>query len=109
MCVCVCVNSTETESKSARRLSDRDQAMGWALATFFRQQGITKTTGGSGGGGGSSLDRVQSFIMKDKKGMLKLPRAAKAKVRSGWRSGVKVVVLPPCRCDLVCLCVLLSV
>ena len=68
-----CLNSTQDES--GHKLSDRDLAMGWALATFFRQVGINKTSSSG------ILERVQSFIMKDKRGF-KIPgsRSAKAKV-----------------------------
>ncbi|KAJ8316065.1 hypothetical protein KUTeg_006079 [Tegillarca granosa] len=38
--------------------SDRDLAMGWALCTFLRSVGVNKHT---------SLERIQSFVMKDKK------------------------------------------
>ena len=85
VCVCVCggvglmtvslacLNSTQDES--GHKLSDRDLAMGWALATFFRQVGINKSSSSG------ILERVQSFIMKDKRGF-KIPgsRSAKAKV-----------------------------
>ena len=84
-CVCVCggvglmtvslacLNSTQDEC--GHKLSDRDLAMGWALATFFRQVGISKSSSSG------ILERVQSFIMKDKRGF-KIPgsRSAKAKV-----------------------------
>ena len=68
-----CLNSTQDES--GHKLSDRDLAMGWALATFFRQVGINKSSSSG------ILERVQSFIMKDKRGF-KIPgsRSAKAKV-----------------------------
>ena len=50
--------------------------MGWALATFFRQVGVNKTSNSG------ILERVQSFIMKDKRSF-KIPgsRSAKTKVR----------------------------
>lgn len=61
-------------------LSDREQAMAWALATFFRQVGIPKTSPNS-----AILERVQSFIMKDKRS-LKFPgsRSSRAKVPNSF-------------------------
>ncbi|KAK7488904.1 hypothetical protein BaRGS_00019861, partial [Batillaria attramentaria] len=47
-------------------LTDQAQAVGWALATFMRQVGITKTSG-------NVLERVQSFVMKDKRSGIKFP------------------------------------
>ena len=84
-CVCVCggvglmtvslacLNSTQDEC--GHKLSDRDLAMGWALATFFRQVGISKSSSSG------ILERVQSFIMKDKRGF-KIPGSRSAKALS---------------------------
>ncbi|XP_046548246.1 LOW QUALITY PROTEIN: rho guanine nucleotide exchange factor 11-like [Haliotis rubra] len=53
---------------------NRDQAIGWALATFLRYVGFTK---------GPSIERTQSFVMKDKR-LLKLPgKSNKAKQFKG--------------------------
>ncbi|KAK6174010.1 hypothetical protein SNE40_017364 [Patella caerulea] len=52
-----------TEDKAK---SDRDQAMGWALASFLRQVITSKSQHSN------SLERVQSFVMKDKRS-LKFP------------------------------------
>ncbi|XP_071095641.1 rho guanine nucleotide exchange factor 11-like isoform X10 [Haliotis cracherodii] len=53
---------------------NRDQAIGWALATFLRYVGFTK---------GPSIERTQSFVMKDKR-VLKLPgKSNKAKQFKG--------------------------
>ncbi|XP_070202446.1 rho guanine nucleotide exchange factor 11-like isoform X4 [Littorina saxatilis] len=71
-----CTQVTPQEEKEmGRKLTDRDQAFGWALATFFRQVGVSKTSSH-----GNILERVQSFIMKDKRGF-KIPgsRSTKAK------------------------------
>ncbi|XP_067675120.1 rho guanine nucleotide exchange factor 11-like isoform X5 [Haliotis asinina] len=54
--------------------ANRDQAIGWALATFLRYVGFTK---------GPSIERTQSFVMKDKR-VLKLPgKSNKAKQFKG--------------------------
>ncbi|XP_041372908.1 rho guanine nucleotide exchange factor 11-like isoform X4 [Gigantopelta aegis] len=55
--------------------SDRDQAMGWALVTFLKQVGMTKAV---------PMERVQSFVMKDKKGLKFLPgKSGKGKTHKG--------------------------
>ena len=48
--------------------SERDLAMGWALNTFLRNVGVFKHN--------SSMDRVQSFITKDKR-LLKIGQQKK--------------------------------
>ncbi|KAL5020524.1 hypothetical protein ScPMuIL_003416 [Solemya velum] len=54
--------------------SQRDIAMGWALATFLRSVGVSKVSHNS------MLERIQSFVMKEKKG-LKLPGSSKPKTK----------------------------
>ncbi|XP_036358638.1 rho guanine nucleotide exchange factor 12-like isoform X6 [Octopus sinensis] len=55
---------TEEKAKCAR-----DQALGWALATYLRHIGVTKLSYHS-----SVLDRVHSFVMKERKEKgIKLP------------------------------------
>ncbi|KAK3730510.1 hypothetical protein RRG08_018499 [Elysia crispata] len=44
-----------------RNAPDRDQAIGWALATFLR------SVGGSKSAHSATLDRIQTFMMKDKR------------------------------------------
>jgi hypothetical protein len=62
------------EEAHGTQLSDRDIAMGWVLSTFFRHVGVSKTQN-------NVLERMQSFMMKDKRGGFKLgSRSAKAKV-----------------------------
>lgn len=62
------------QDEGGRQLCDRDQAIGWALATFFRQVGLTRTANNN------VLERVQSFIMKDKRS-LKFPGTRRTKVK----------------------------
>ncbi|CAE1280038.1 ARHGEF12 [Acanthosepion pharaonis] len=57
-------NFMEDRAKSAR-----DQAQGWALATFLRHVGVPKPSSHS-----NILERVQSFVMKERKEKgIKLP------------------------------------
>ncbi|KAL8598393.1 hypothetical protein ACOMHN_032670 [Nucella lapillus] len=75
--------------ETRRKLTDREQAIGWALATFFRQVGISKTASSAG-----ILERVQSFIMKDKRGF-KIPgRSAKAKTVKGHQFNLQHFYVP---------------
>ena len=62
-----CLNKGDSEESVN---SERDLAMGWALNTFLRNVGVTKHN--------SSMDRVQSFITKDKR-ILKI---GKQKIKS---------------------------
>ena len=54
--------------------SERELAMGWALNTFLRNVGVNRHN--------SSMDRVQSFIAKDKR-LLKIGQQKK-KVNKIW-------------------------
>ena len=51
-------------SHREEKTSDRSQAMASALATFFKQVGLTLS-------GKTSLERCQSFVAKDKKSFAK--------------------------------------
>ncbi|XP_052060315.1 rho guanine nucleotide exchange factor 12-like isoform X6 [Mytilus californianus] len=53
--------------------SERELAMGWALNTFLRNVGVNRHN--------SSMDRVQSFIAKDKR-LLKIGQQKKKKVNT---------------------------
>ncbi|XP_076438420.1 rho guanine nucleotide exchange factor 11-like isoform X2 [Babylonia areolata] len=79
------------QEDSGGSVSDRDLAMGWALATFFRQVGVSKTQSSSG----ALLERMQSFIMKDKRGF-KIPgsRSAKAKAVKGHQFNLQHFYVP---------------
>nr|KAG5701064.1 hypothetical protein BaRGS_008785 [Batillaria attramentaria] len=70
-------------------LTDQAQAVGWALATFMRQVGITKTSG-------NVLERVQSFVMKDKRSGIKFPgsRSNRAKVVKGHQFNLQHFYVP---------------
>ncbi|GFO33630.1 rho guanine nucleotide exchange factor 12-like, partial [Plakobranchus ocellatus] len=57
-----------------RNVRDRDQAIGWALATFLRQ------VAGSKSAHSSTLDRVQTFMMKDKRS-IKFPGSKSSRAK----------------------------
>ncbi|XP_076457350.1 rho guanine nucleotide exchange factor 11-like [Babylonia areolata] len=77
-----------SEDSSSRPLSDRDLAMGWALATFLRQVGVHKTSSSG------ILERVQSFIMKDKRSFKLGSRSAKAKGVKGHQFNLQHFYVP---------------
>ncbi|GFR83247.1 rho guanine nucleotide exchange factor [Elysia marginata] len=58
-----------------RNVRDRDQAIGWALATFLR------SVSGSKSAHSGTLDRVQTFMMKDKRG-IKFPGSKSSRAKS---------------------------
>lgn len=79
--------SVVSEEVLGRRPSDKDVAMGWALATFLRQVGLSKPSS-------AILDRVQSFIMKDKRSFKLGSRSAKAKAVKGHQFNLQHFYTP---------------